>query len=253
MVNAETNSEASRWRWLKNTIATLKWMELAKFIFDIVVAISSWKFMRKVLSYVPQISSDWASVLAWFTAAGVLLLLIKWQEKKTQSSQSLQNASTSLVIAPAPTGKFDAKDFFRLAYYSPLQADAEVNFKAAAIENQPNDTAGFYLKILGVGVVAYAYDMIWWIIFRSQLLALLELNRKNGLLPLAEMKKFYDAAASAYPEEYKEASFDAWLNYLQSNLLLLRHPSDMIEITVKGKDFLKYLLHCGREPSQRRL
>ena len=33
---------------------------------------------------------------------------------------------------------------------------------------------------------------------------------------------------------------------------VIRHPSDMIEITVAGKDFLKYLLHRGREADQRK-
>lgn len=71
--------------WIKNAINTLKWMELAKFVFDMIVAIGSWKLVRKALSYVPHISSDWASVLAWFAAAGVLYALISWQDKKYSS------------------------------------------------------------------------------------------------------------------------------------------------------------------------
>jgi hypothetical protein len=84
-------------------------------------------------------------------------------------------------------------------------------------------------------------------------LAILELNRKNGLLPIAEMQAFYDQAVRDYPDAYATYTFADWLGFLEGQSLLLKHPSNMIEITVKGKDFLKYLLHFGREPNQRRL
>ena len=40
---------------------------------------------------------------------------------------------------------------------------------------------------------------------------------------------------------------------MTSQVLLVVHPSNMVEITLRGKDFLKYLLHYGREPDQRSL
>jgi hypothetical protein len=116
-----------------------------------------------------------------------------------------------------------------------------------------NDKEGFYAKFIGVGLIAYIYDMIWFCIFRSQLLALLELNRKNGMLPMAEIKAFYDAAAASRPDVYGKYTFDQWLFYMKSQLLIIVHPSNMVEITMRSKDFLKYLLHHGREPHQRNL
>jgi hypothetical protein len=81
----------------------------------------------------------------------------------------------------------------------------------------------------------------------------LELNRKNGLLPLEEIKSFYNQAAASRPDFYVRYTFDQWLSYMKAQLLLLVHPSNMVEITLRGKDFLKYLLHNGREPDQRGL
>jgi hypothetical protein len=238
--------------WIKKTITALKWMELAKFVFDLLVAIGSLKLAKKVLSYIPQISPDWATIIAWFVAAGVLFFLIWRQERQLRSYQQvMSNASTALTNIPSP--KMATKDFFRLAYYSPLQSEVEANLRKAAIEAQPNDVAGYYLKLLAVGIIAYGYDQLWWLIFKSQLLALLELNRNAGLLPLDKIKKFYDDAVAKSPKQYANCSFDEWFNYLTSNTLLFRHPSDMVEITVRGKDFLKYLLHWGREPELRRL
>jgi hypothetical protein len=72
--------------------------------------------------------------------------------------------------------KFDAARYFRLAYHSPLTEDAEANIRKAAAENQPNDKEGFYAKFIGVGLMAYTYDLIWYSIYKSQLLALLALG-----------------------------------------------------------------------------
>ncbi len=93
--------------------------------------------------------------------------------------------------------------------------------------------------------------------FKSQLLALLQVNRRDGVLSMPDVKRFYDDAAKAYAKEYAKykTTFEQWLNYLTSNGLVLHHPSpnERIEITVRGKDFLKYLTHWGRGPDTKRL
>jgi len=87
-----------------------------------------------------------------------------------------------------PAQMFDSADFFRTAYWSDLCAEAEANIRRAAKEYQPDDEESYYVKLIAVGMVAYVYDTIWWNILRSQLEALLHLNRRSGLLPAAEMK-----------------------------------------------------------------
>jgi len=82
---------------------------------------------------------------------------------------------------------------------------------------------------------------------------LLEVNRKNGIVPLDVAKNFYEQAVATYGDEYKDRSFEQWLLYLINQELIIRHPSEMVEITIKGNDFLKYLLHWGRDESLRRL
>ena len=171
--------------------------------------------------------------------------------------QQLQNPSTDKpnpAIAGKPGQPFNTTEFFRHAYYSPaLQAETEARMRAAANENQPNDREGFYLKFISVGLLVYSYDTIWDVIYRSQLEALLDINRNNGILPLAQVKTHYDQAAAAHSEEYKKGNviLENWLGFLIARTLVIRHPSDMIEITVAGKDFLKYLVHWGREANQR--
>ena len=80
----------------------------------------------------------------------------------------------------------------------------------------------------------------------SQLEALAELNSR-GLIPVADLKKHYDKAVMAYPKTYANYSFEQWLNYMQSRMLIARYPSQMVELSFNGKDFLKYLAHVGHD------
>ena len=58
---------------------------------------------------------------------------------------------------------------------------------------------------------------------------------------IAKVKTHYDQAA-AHPDDYKKpgTSLDRMaLGFLIAKQPIIWHPSDMIEITVGGKDFLK--------------
>jgi hypothetical protein len=152
-------------------------------------------------------------------------------------------------------GTFNSADFFRTAYYSALQDVARNSFRVEAERIRPQDKESFYLDVLAVGSMILAYDSIWWPLYRSQLRALLALNKKNGIVPIAEFRAFYEEAKKDFSSEYENLgiSFDSWMSYLQNSILLKIHPSEMIEITLKGKDFLKYLLHWGKSEESKRL
>ena len=72
-----------------------------------------------------------------------------------------------------------------------------------------------------------------------------ELNSR-GLIPIADLKKHYDKAVTDYPKTYEHYSFEQWLDYMQSRMLIARYPSQMVELSFMGKDFLKYLAHVRR-------
>jgi len=153
--------------------------------------------------------------------------------------------SLSALNAQTPSVTFNSYEHFRRAYYSPLTAEIEENIKIAAEQNQPGDHEGFYARFIGVGLVSYLHDMTWAYIFKSQLLLLMELNRNN--LPLAQAKTYYDRGVADYPGIYVKYSFQEWIEYMTREQLLIRHPSDMLEITHRGKDLLRYLAHWGRD------
>jgi hypothetical protein len=235
------------WEQIKNK---LEWLHLFRVVVDSLLTIVSWSGSRKLLALF--ISPKWASAVSWFVAGAVLLALVWFQQRKSinQSGQStaFQSASNTLV---SPTQTFDAAAFFRTNYVSSLTAEGEKNILLAAAQYQPSDCAGFLARIIGIGLVAYLHDMTWAYIFKSQLLMLSELNRRGGVMSLDDAKPYYDKAAIDFPKIYLAYSYTQWLSFVKQQQLLIQHPNDELEITVKGKDFLKYLTHWGRDINAR--
>jgi hypothetical protein len=173
--------------------------------------------------------------------------------KQQQSVTTLAQTPSAATLANPPVSAWDYHDFFRTAYYSPLQSDVEKRMSDAASIADPNNRETFLLKVLGIGAISYTYDTIWWTIYGSQLAFLLDLNQHQGRLPASRAREYYDKAKAEFPNIYLTYTFDNWLSFMAGQILIFRHPSEMIEITQRGKDFLKYLLHWGKDPSVKKL
>jgi len=145
------------------------------------------------------------------------------------------------------------KEFFRIAYRSPLEEEVRKNFRYLAHQECPTEPETFYLKFIGVGFVQAMNDDLWYRSFRSQILTLTEANKNSGWLVLSRAKEIYEEAAKANPKEYANDTFERWLTFLTGNNLLIRHPSEMLEITTRGKDFLCFMAHWGRDAQDKRL
>lgn len=141
------------------------------------------------------------------------------------------------------------KKFFLLAYVGQLQLETEGNVRAMIQSQPPNGREEFVVRFIATGIVNALYDNIWLTSFRSQLLVLGEMNTQ--FLRREQIKTYYDEAVGKFADFYAGYSFDDWLGYLRSRFLILEHPGQTFEITVRGKDFLKYMVHCGYTPDKR--
>ncbi len=209
---------------------------------------------KRLLRYIPNIPT-WS---IWAILLSLSLLIFVWlmrsmkhpatqqQSLATQPSGAMDPGipTLSALLGQNPKISFDAKEFFARAYYSPVTAEVENNIKIIAQQNAPNDKEAFYARFIGVGAIAYQHEVTWYTIFKSQLSLLAELSAR-GIIPLADVKKHYDKAAVEYPRLYATYSFDQWMNYMQSRLLIIKYQSDMVDITHGGKDFLKFVAHTG--------
>jgi len=234
----------------------LDWVAHGKLLVDIVLAVAGMKGIKVLIASFTHISPELASFLEWGGAALILLLLLRFTADWGKSDKPLpQNFSSNAIMRSVPhaPGNFDSVEFFRTAYYSTLQDTGANSIKAEAERVRPHDKESFYLDVIAVGSIQMIYDQLWWVLYRSQLRALLELNKSNGLLPLSSFRKHYDQAVAEFSDTYANKNFDEWMKFMTDTLLLKIHPSEMVEITLKGKDFLKYLLHWGRTEETKRL
>ncbi len=176
---------------------------------------------------------------------GSLIVQITWGKKRF-SSQSTPQLGTNALTAV----DFDAKAFLKTSYVSSLEPEVEARLRAIIAQANPPDLDSFYVKLLTKGAILFTYDMAWSHIYKSQVLLLYELNRK--IMPVADAKSFYDRAASDKANiVYPKYTFEQWLNFLRGTMFVHVHPSAMVEITPRGRDFLKYLIHEGRSSEDR--
>jgi len=242
--------------WFRNQYSELR--SHAKWELVRLVGAAMFALAYPVLQGLRHLAWDWWVLSGLFVASFVLLMFIGRKGRPSQLNATPGQASTapffpavSTLVPGVPAPTFDVNAYFKHAYYSPLTAESEKNITVIAKQNQPDDPAGFMAKFIGVGLVAYLHDVTWFTIFKSQFLMLLDINAKNGFLSLTDAKVYYDRAVAEYPRIYSNYSFDDWLGFMRQQELLLRHASNMLEITFKGKDFLKYSTHWGRYPDAR--
>lgn len=134
-------------------------------------------------------------------------------------------------------------DFYKFNNGQTLQ-DVEHRIELIAAQHaKPDERDKWMLRTISASAVTYMFDTTWLSIYRSQLEAVQELNRR-GVLDINSLKSFYDTAAKTYAQTYSNYSFDSWLGYLQGHVLITQTGTS-IQITTRGKEFLKYLVQCG--------
>jgi hypothetical protein len=204
-----------------------------------------------LLRQIPHVQS-WA---AWLTIGVFSAIAFIWVAKSQRQGQT-QTAVQDLAMQPGlpsqPNAGFNFAAYFRLSHTSQLTDQTERDIKILVAQQQPNDREGALAKFIGIGFWGYMHDVTWAYIFRSQILALTELNARGGLMPLANAAAHFEKAKGDYPQTYANYSFQEWLLFITTHNLLIRHPTDMLELTLRGRDFLKYVTHWGMNAEMRK-
>jgi len=109
--------------------------------------------------------------------------------------------------------------------------------------------AGFQVIIYGRFwvITEGLFEYIWVSIFRSQISALDMLNAKSPpISKIEELKLYYDSAVSLNPHFYTGYPFTSWLGYIKYWLLVGDRGGDSVYLTVRGREFLKYMAASGK-------
>jgi hypothetical protein len=97
---------------------------------------------------------------------------------------------------------------------------------------------------LAATAIRWLFERAYGLIFGSQLSLLRILNERPGL-PTDEVRTyFYDTAVSTYPHTYANYSFDQWLSFMTSQVLVCVKDG-RVHITIRGREFLKFLIQEG--------
>lgn len=95
-----------------------------------------------------------------------------------------------------------------------------------------------------------SFEYNWLLIFRSQIAALETLNQRSE--KIEALRRFYDEAVT--PENaafYSNYPYTSWLAYLKG-AVFIREDGDVVSITIRGQEFLKYLIHTHRSKETRK-
>jgi hypothetical protein len=234
---------------------TLEWLHHFYWIGELLGSLGLGGIITRLVGEYFHLDLEW-KLLIWTAVTGLLLMLLHVFLRKFERGDKPQTGGQWLPEAELALTKtektFDFQKFWKVAYASPLQPEFEravVEWLASTPQKEREATL---VKFIGSGLVAYMHDTTWWMIFKSQLLALDELNKR--VMRREDLKaSFYDQAAEQYPAEFKNDTFDRWLSFMKDKVLILELPGDTVGITERGKDFLKHVLHYGYRIDFKRL
>jgi hypothetical protein len=98
------------------------------------------------------------------------------------------------------------------------------------------------IRVAAVTGICFLFERAYVLIFGSQLWLLQALN--SAVRTKQEILPIYTNAKAAAPQLYSQYSFEQWLNFLVSQSLILIN-GETVAITVRGREFLKYLIQEG--------
>jgi hypothetical protein len=222
-----------------------EWLEHGKTAFDIVIALGGSTVIRALLLQFTRLPSFWITPIWLISASAILWLMVAFVHKKIffpqQPDQSTDLASVDLSVK-------EVNDLF--GGINPRFRDDIEKAVRTQVERVPTgaERETYMIRGLVLCISGIMLEGIWNGIFRSQILALQKLNdgglKRDGVFP------FYTKAAADNPAVYKDYTFDQWLGYMRSQTLI-REDGDIINITVKGQSFLKFLLDDHRSAAGR--
>ncbi len=182
-------------------------------------------------------------------AASIVLILLR-----------IEHYQPARIVAPTPTASQEQSgdasspsqmrnvDDFYKTYDNALLIEFETN-----IRNQTNQypsgqiRENILIRLMATLIIYDLFERTWLNIFGSQLKALQRLSTTP--LSLAELRQYYEDGVINNTQFYEKYSFEQWLTFLRNWVLILQQ--DKIEITVRGREFLKYIVHVGYDVNLR--
>ncbi len=130
------------------------------------------------------------------------------------------------------------------AFDSPLLIDQERMLREEMKKIKPtteDEKDQILYRALASSQIAATFEKTYSVIFGSQLKALQYLNESGGLVDVNNLLQFYRDAKASYLKFYATYSFESWVKYMQSAVLVIKE-GEKVGITIRGKELLKYIV-----------
>jgi hypothetical protein len=147
--------------------------------------------------------------------------------------------------APKPS---NVAEFLKKTFDNALVVELEDTLTKQVDSLNPasdSERSKLLLRFLAGVIIVRNFDSTYYRIYGSQILALQYLNDGRGLaIPTTDLHHFYESAKNADPTLYGDYAFEGWLKFIETSVLI-RRDGDNVTITVRGTEFLKYLIEQG--------
>ena len=138
-------------------------------------------------------------------------------------------------------------EFFR-TFENPLIVEVEQNISKDLenrLINSPPDREKTLIRALASSIIISHFEEIRNSIWASQIYLLRFINSNSEGVDIAIAELVYEKAKSDYPSWFENYLFQGWIAFLSSRILIRQQDSKYF-ITIRGREFLKYLLDCGK-------
>jgi hypothetical protein len=221
----------------------LKWLEHGYLLVEIAGAIGLGRGVQALLAAYTKISAPFLEAIWWLAAAGFMGLFIligrAIRNRKPVVVQTTTLTTTAKVSAQIETFRKNLDPDLLKECEDLIQAEAN-GYKNAA------EREAFLLHGFSTTLLVGFFDVTWHIIFGSQIRALERLNK--GTASLEQLRVYYNQ----HLEKRPQYPFESWFGYMKDQTLL-RQDGHNIQITVRGKAFLKYLVQYARTADDKAL
>lgn len=225
---------------------------LSLFVIGVVSSLSMWVGIERILVMAePNFILKLLDVLASWPVAAFLIALVLRQPILTLIGRWRRgNGRGNGGPEPKPPDQEDTGGPSTEEQLSTTQADPVIAVEnlVKVLRRQMDDvksTLGIdretaLFRALARSNLREHFERTYRLIWGSQIQAVQNLNNV-ATVNVDFLRPFYDAAAKVYPSVYEKYSFDDWLRFPEGQVLLIR-KGDMVEITLEGREFLKYLV-----------
>jgi hypothetical protein len=189
--------------------------------------------------------SPWPSIfMGLFLIFGVIALVASAVAHWRREREPIPTQGTGTT-----TSQFRNVEEFHRTYDNKMLTETEGAIKAEVEKYEPNQREKFLVRLLATVITIALFERAWLTIFRSQLSALHDLSVR--IRTYDELRQYYEEAVTRHPKVYEKGSFEMWLGFLKLSIFVREYSPTQVEITVRGMEFLKYLLEMHYDESTR--